>query len=143
MLGANKMSYAKVENGAMEKYPYIFSDLRKDNPRISFPDTYLSQASANGEYNVVEVIDVAKPEKEGFHAEEEAPSSDGSVWTQNWKLVSDIGDPAPESEVIPEWKLNRMNAYGPYADQIEFITENGLEAWQVKVAEIKVLYPKT
>ena len=26
--------------------------------------------------------------------------------------------------------------------QIEFITENGLEAWQTKVAEIKARYPK-
>ena len=142
MLGANKMSYAKVENGSMDKYPYSFSDLRKDNPRISFPDTYLSQASANGEYNVVEVVDVAKPEEEGFHAVEETPEFDGSVWSQTWKLVSDVGDVAPESKVIPEWELNRMDAYGPFVNQIEFITENGLEAWQTKVAEIKTQYPK-
>ena len=140
MLGANKLSYAKVENGSMDKYPYSFSDLRKDNPRISFPDTYLSQASANGEYNVVEVVDVAKPEEEGFHAVEEAPAFDGSVWTQNWKLVS---DPVVESEVLPEWERNRRNDYGMSFEQIEFITENGLEAWQAKVAEIKAKYPKT
>jgi len=136
------MSYAKVEGGTMGKYPYNFSDLRKDNPRISFPDTYLSQASANGEYNVVEVVDVAKPEEEGFHAVEETPEFDGSVWTQNWKLVSDISDIPLVPNNTPEWELDRMNAYGPYADQIEFITENGLEEWQAKVAEIKTQYPK-
>jgi len=27
-------------------------------------------------------------------------------------------------------------------DQIEFITENGLDAWQAKVAEIKARHPK-
>ncbi len=36
----------------------------------------------------------------------------------------------------------RVEAYGSTADQIEFITENGLEAWQAKVAEIKNQYPK-
>ena len=36
----------------------------------------------------------------------------------------------------------RMVAYGSTAAQIEFITENGLEAWQAKVAEIKNQHPK-
>ena len=36
----------------------------------------------------------------------------------------------------------RVEAYGSTAEQIEFITENGLEAWQAKVAEIKNKYPK-
>tara|TARA_R110000824_G_scaffold165502_1_gene342102 strand:- start:138 stop:542 length:405 start_codon:yes stop_codon:yes gene_type:complete len=134
------MSYAKVENGAISKYPYSFADLKIDNPSMSFPRTYLSQASSNGEYNVVEVVDVSKPEKEGFHAEEETPSFDGSIWSQNWKLVS---DPVDESQVLPEWQLNRINAYGMSTNQIEFITENGLEAWQTKVAEIKAKYPKS
>lgn len=36
----------------------------------------------------------------------------------------------------------RQEAYGSYLEQLEFITENGLEAWQKKVAEIKNKYPK-
>ena len=36
----------------------------------------------------------------------------------------------------------RRSEYGPVADQIEFITENGLEAWQTKVSEIKLQHPK-
>ena len=36
----------------------------------------------------------------------------------------------------------RVEAYGSTADQIEFITENGLVAWQAKVEEIKNQYPK-
>jgi len=134
------MSYAKVENNTIAKYPYSFIDLKKDNPRVSFPNTYLSQAADNNEYNVVEVVDVSMPEEEGSHAVEEGPLLNGSVWTQNWKLVS---DPVVESEVIPEWEMNRRNDYGMSFNQIEFITENGLEAWQAKVAEIKAKYPKT
>ena len=39
--------------------------------------------------------------------------------------------------------IKRLNAYGMSTNQIEFITENGLEAWQTKVAEIKAKYPKS
>lgn len=36
----------------------------------------------------------------------------------------------------------RINEYGSIAKQIEFITENGLDAWQTKVQQIKTKYPK-
>ena len=38
--------------------------------------------------------------------------------------------------------MKRLNAYGDWKDQLEFISENGLEAWQTKVAEVKARYPK-
>ena len=37
---------------------------------------------------------------------------------------------------------NRQKEYGSIAEQIEFITENGLDAWQTKVQTIKTKYPK-
>jgi hypothetical protein len=37
---------------------------------------------------------------------------------------------------------NRLKEYGTIAQQIEYITENGLDAWQTKVNNIKVKYPK-
>ena len=37
---------------------------------------------------------------------------------------------------------NRIKEYGSIAEQIEYITENGLDAWQSKVSEIKNKYPK-
>jgi hypothetical protein len=36
----------------------------------------------------------------------------------------------------------RIKEYGSIAEQIEFITENGLDAWQSKVNSIKLKYPK-
>ena len=36
----------------------------------------------------------------------------------------------------------RLKEYGTIAEQIEYITENGLEAWQSKVAQIKIDNPK-
>ena len=37
---------------------------------------------------------------------------------------------------------NRQKEYGSPEKMIEYITENGLEAWQTKVQEIKTKYPK-
>ena len=43
----------------------------------------------------------------------------------------------------PQWLQNRQIAYGSLESQIEFITENGLDAWVAKVAQIKADNPKT
>ena len=50
--------------------------------------------------------------------------------------------PEPEPEYVPTNADKRRNEYGSLYSQIEFITENGLEAWQSKVSEIKKKYPK-
>ena len=46
-----------------------------------------------------------------------------------------------EAQEVPEWLSNRLAAYGDSYSQLEYITENGLEAWQAHVAEIKAMYP--
>ena len=46
-------------------------------------------------------------------------------------------------DVRPQWLQDRENAYGTAQSQIEYITENGLEAWQAHVAQIKADNPKT
>lgn len=50
----------------------------------------------------------------------------------------------PEEEVVvePQWLIDRREAYGSTTSQLEYITENGLEAWQAHVAEIKTMIPK-
>jgi len=57
---------------------------------------------------------------------------------------------AKPEEVIPEeveveepqWLQDRREAYGSSLTQLEYIAENGLEAWQTHVAEIKAMIPK-
>ena len=51
--------------------------------------------------------------------------------------------PQTTEEVYPDWWYDRKIAYGNIEGQLEFITENGLEAWQEHVAEIKKMFPKT
>lgn len=58
--------------------------------------------------------------------------------------------PAPEGmgtvdadgTITPSYMLNRREAYGDPSFQLEFITENGLEAWRTYVASVKKMFPK-
>ena len=80
---------------------------------------------------IAEYEETAKPVQDGYTAEESTPELVDDVWKQKWILVENT------------WLESRIAAYGNVDKQIEFITENGLEAWQTKVAEIKAKYPKS
>ena len=47
-----------------------------------------------------------------------------------------------ELQALEDVHVNRIKEYGSIAEQIEYITENGLDAWQSKVNSIKTKYPK-
>ena len=47
-----------------------------------------------------------------------------------------------QPEPNPAWLQARIDAYGTTENQLEYITENGLEAWQTHVAQIKADNPK-
>ncbi len=51
------------------------------------------------------------------------------------------GSNKPE-ENLETYKWKRGLEYGLPHEQLEYITENGLEAWQKRVADIKKKYPK-
>ena len=64
----------------------------------------------------------------------------GSEWVLTAKPEP---EPEPEpQEFIETYLHKRMKEYGSVKNQIEYITENGLDAWQTKVSEIKTKYPK-
>jgi len=77
-----------------------------------------------------EVTKVEKPVKDGWEYNIPDIEWDGSQWIEVW-TGKERG-----------WIENRLESYGSAEEQIEHITENGLESWQSKVAEIKAKYPK-
>ena len=82
-------------------------------------------------------IEVAPPK---FNATTHTCSFNGTEW-----IVTEIPQPEPEPEPEPyveTYADKRLKEYGSAQEQIEFITENGLDAWQTKVSEIKTKYPK-
>ena len=63
--------------------------------------------------------------------------SAGATRTAAEKPAQEYVDPRPQ------WLQDRQTAYGTLESQIEYITENGLDAWVAKVAQIKTDNPKT
>ena len=53
-----------------------------------------------------------------------------------------IIDKQKKLQALEDVHVNRIKEYGSIAEQIEYITENGLDAWQSKVNSIKIKYPK-
>ena len=49
---------------------------------------------------------------------------------------------SPDPDYVPDYKSKRMDEYGDTYAQLQFITENGLKAWQTKVTKIKAKFPK-
>ena len=86
-----------------------------------------------------------------FFKEVKLQDDGNGVYIKEWNL--DI--PKPTLEQLEQYETqanivesnqaqvqNRIKEYGTIAQQIEYITENGLDAWQTKVNSIKAKYPK-
>jgi len=57
--------------------------------------------------------------------------------------LSAVESAANTAEANAQVVATRLSLYGSIGEQIEYITENGLEAWQTKVAQIKADNPKS
>jgi len=90
--------YAKVEDGAVVKYPYDLYTLRQDNPNTSFPDGLSDEDYA--EWGMVPVAVDPEPEFDGVYKELESvgPTLVDGVWTQGWSVVD--RDPEDVQETI-------------------------------------------
>jgi hypothetical protein len=91
------------------------------NREIDFLKDVLLQDDGNGAYIKEWNLDIDKPTDAQLNALE----AQANIIESNLQQVQ-----------------NRIKEYGSIAEQIEYITENGLEAWQSKVNSIKAKYPK-
>ena len=132
-------TYAKT-GSEIDTFPYTASDLKKDNPLVSFPTGALEQEHIRSEYGVTLVTRIDNLAAEDIPAGKVCKrvfENRNGEWVDAWEYR----DMTPEeltAKVIDARKLE----YGSAEEQIEFITENGLTPWQTKVAEIKARNPK-
>ena len=124
------MKYAKVVDGAISKIPYSLDDLRNESPTTSFPKDSLSNADIQNEFGIVEVVDAEVSDDTNKKHSAGDVTLIAGTWTQTWNYTD-----VPYNE-------KRQADYGETSAQIEYITENGLDAWQTKVAQIKLDHPK-
>ena len=124
------------------KYPYTIGDLRVDNPHTSFPSDAMVRDEIRSANNVHTVHPVERPvDTESTWYQAGPPVWSGSQWNQSWISNNYTAEEITQNHLANVRQLRR-NEYDSPEDQIEYITENGLEAWQAKVAEIKAKYPK-
>jgi hypothetical protein len=91
------------------------------NREVDFLKDVRLQDDGNGAYIKEWNLDIAKPTM----AQLDAYEAQANIVENNQAQVQ-----------------NRIKEYGSIAEQIEYITENGIEAWQSKVNSIKAKYPK-
>ena len=91
------------------------------NKEIDFRKDVILQNDGNGVYIKEWNLNIAKPTM----AQLDAFEAQANIVESNQAQVQ-----------------NRIKEYGSIAEQIEYITENGLDAWQSKVNSIKAKYPK-
>ena len=91
------------------------------NQEVDFLKDVLLQDDGNGAYIKEWNLDIPKPTMEQLDTFE----AQANIVENNLTQVQ-----------------NRIKEYGTIAQQIEYITENGLDAWQTKVNNIKTKYPK-
>ena len=91
------------------------------NKEIDFLNEVKLQDDGNGAYIKEWNLDIAQPTEAQLNALE----SQSNDYEYNQGQIQ-----------------KRQIEYGSPSEQMEFITENGLTAWQTKVTEIKTRFPK-
>ena len=81
------MFYAKLDsNGALERYPYTLTDLRRDNPQTSFGRT-ISEDTASA-FRCVPVTQVTPPADDHTKNFERSAQLVDGAWQEQW-IASD------------------------------------------------------
>lgn len=106
--------YVLAPNAVIEKYPYSFGDLRKDNPQTSFPAKPTDALLA--EYNVFPVERTDTPAVDYKQAVTEAdPQWVNGKWVQVW-IVSDATPEEIAQRLDDQWANIREDRNRKLAD---------------------------
>jgi hypothetical protein len=80
------MMLALIKNGAIARYPYTVTDLRRDNPGTSFPA--FPDADTLAAWNVVPVLVDPQPDMPSQQRfERAAPILRDGAWVQGWSII--------------------------------------------------------
>jgi hypothetical protein len=116
---------------------YTVSEISSDNvAKIEYSDGTISFVQLTSEMTEAELDDIVysnRPATVVGGTGKPSFLSEGASRTAAAKV-----DPDP----VLTYADNRQAEYGSVEQQLEYITENGLSAWQTKVNAIKAKYPK-
>lgn len=138
--------YIKLKDGAVEKYPYSYAQLKEDNKGTSFPVKMTDESLA--EFGVFPVVVASYPQVDYTkNVIEETPSYIDGSWHQNFIVVDATAEEVEERKTTLNIQAEaaRAEAYRNESDPLFFKWQRGEvteQVWLDKVAEIKARYPK-
>jgi|GEM_PF-1528013 len=103
---------AKIQGGAVLRYPYTLDELRADNPRTSFPAVIPPAALAD--FGVVEIVQTGQPAHDPLMqtVEESLPALIAGVWTQAWKVRNaDAAEVAERAAAVRKALVDAVQAH--------------------------------
>lgn len=83
--------YAKIINGAVEKYPYSIGQLRKENPNVSFPRVLSNEILIKWDVHFVLPQDPPVHDYATQNCERVNPTFRNGSWVETW-VVSEISN---------------------------------------------------
>ena len=120
--------YAKIVNNQVSSYPYSISELRKENPNVSFPEDALSREDVSSLYGIVEVQSTEKPFGSGYKPVEGSPVNEDGVWKQSWSLVvKDKSEVSPDE--ITNTEMPVRDGYIYNNEGIEWDGSKWIQSW--------------
>lgn len=127
------------------KYPYSITQLKLDNPNVSFP--YSIGDELLKEYGVYRVTSVQYPNVDYTkNVTEELPKLVEGVWYQNY-LITDASVEEINQRKVDlnlQAQANRAEAYRNESDPLFFKWQRGKateQEWLDKIQEIEMRYP--
>lgn len=131
--------YLKLNNGAIEKYPYTIGELRRDNPQTSFPSQISDKLLE--EFGVFKVELTPKPEVAFDKTVSESdPEFINGIWKQVWNITN-----ASYEEHLERVLSARSSEYPPMADYLDGIVKSNQAQVQKYIDDclaVKAKYPK-
>lgn len=89
--------FVKVTDGQLTKYPYTLDELRRENPKVSFPTTMSEETLASFDVYPVETISAPDSDSKTHRNRSTAELVDGK-WTQVW-YVDELPQDKAEANV--------------------------------------------
>ena len=117
---------------------YTITEIKEGAVTVTFEDGSWANVPLHEQMNLAQV-DAAVA---AFAPRKNAVPSFLQVGFQNSASLPNTSPDTVIADTSMEWFQNRVDAYGSAEAQLEFITENGLEAWQAYVAQVKADNPK-
>lgn len=129
--------FIRITNGSPETY--TIGQLRRDNPRTSFPADVPAETLAA--YNVYPLKATAQPDHNPLTelVRLVAPVAVNGEWEQRWEVL-----PLPHDTQLANLRAARAEAYRNESDPLFFQAQRGeaeMAEWEAKVQEIRDRFP--